>query len=80
MTTAEMKDILLWCVVINYAVLIVWFGVFVVAHDWLYKLHGRWFKVPVDTFDAIHYAGMAAYKIGILLFFLVPLLALYAAS
>jgi len=81
MTTAEMKDILLWCVVINYAVLIAWFGAFVVAHDWMmYKLHGRWFKVPVDTFDAIHYAGMAAYKIGILLFFLVPLLALCATS
>ena len=80
MTTVVMKDTLLWCVVINYAVLIVWFGVFVVAHDWVYKLHGRWFKVPVDTFDAIHYAGMAAYKIGILLFFLAPLLALYATS
>ncbi len=80
MTTAEMKDILLWCVVIDYAVLIVWFGVFVVAHDWMYKLHGRWFKVPVATFDAIHYAGMAAYKIGILLLFLVPLLALHATS
>ena len=80
MTTAETKDILLWCVVINYAVLIVWFGVFMIAHDWMFRLHGRWFKVPVATFDAIHYAGMAAYKIGILLFFLVPLLALCATS
>jgi len=80
MTTVEAKDILVWCVVINYAILIVWFGVFVVAHEWMYKLHGRWFNVPVGTFDAIHYAGMAAYKIGILLFFLVPLLALHATS
>ena len=80
MTTVEAKDILVWCVVINYAILIVWFGVFVVAHEWMYKLHGRWFNVPVGTFDAIHYAGMAAYKIGILLFFLVPLLALDATS
>ena len=80
MTTAALKDTLLWCVVINYAVLIVWFGVFVVAHEWMYKFHGRWFNVPVGTFDAIHYAGMAAYKIGILLFFLVPLLALHATS
>ena len=80
MTTTETKDILLWCVVINYTVLIVWFGVFVVAHEWMYKLHGRWFKVSANTFDAIHYAGMAAYKIGILVFFLVPLLALCATS
>jgi hypothetical protein len=40
-------------------------------------MHTRWFKLSVETFDAIHYAGMATYKIGVLLFNLVPLLALY---
>lgn len=80
MTLNELKDILLWCVGINYAVLLVWFGVFASAHDWMYKLHGRWFKIPVELFDAIHYASMAAYKIGILLFFLVPLLVLCVLS
>jgi hypothetical protein len=79
-TLNELKDILLWCVGINYAVLLVWFGVFVFAHDWLYRLHGRWFKIPTEAFDSTHYAGMAIYKIGILLFFLVPLLALCAVS
>ena len=72
----QLKHVLLWCVAINYAVLIVWFGAFVLAHDWLFRLHGRWFKIPVSSFDAVHYSGMAIYKIGILLFFLVPLLAL----
>ena len=33
--------------------------------------------MPVETFNAIHYAGMAAYKIAILLFCLVPYLALH---
>ena len=80
MALNELKHILLWCVGINYAVLLAWFGVFVFAHDWIYRLHGHWFKVQVETFDAVHYAGMAAYKIGILLFFLVPLLALCAVS
>ena len=28
---------------INYAILIVWFSVFVFAHDWLYRMHSRWF-------------------------------------
>jgi hypothetical protein len=79
MTVCEIKNILLWCVGLNYAVLIIWFGAFVLAHDWIYSLHYRWFKLPVETFDAIHYAGLAAYKIGILLFFLVPLIALVVA-
>lgn len=40
-------------------------------------LHGRWFHLSDNTFDTIHYSGMAVYKIGILLFNLAPLLALY---
>ena len=47
------------------------------ARGWMRRLHGRWFKLPDATFDAIHYGGMAAYKIGILLFNLAPLLALW---
>jgi hypothetical protein len=71
------KEILLWCVVINYGVLIVWFGAFVFAHDLMYRLHSRWFQVSRETFDALHYAGMTIYKVGILLFNLVPLIAAY---
>jgi hypothetical protein len=57
-------------------VLLVWFGVFVYAHDWMYRLHTRWFKLSGETFDALHYAGLSIYKIGIILFNLVPLVAL----
>lgn len=73
----EIKDALLGCVVINYGILFVWFGVFVFAYDWLYRMHTRWFKLSVETFDAIHYAGMATYKLGIIFLNLVPLLTLY---
>jgi hypothetical protein len=58
MTTNEIKDVLLWCLGINYGVLLVWFTVFVHAHEWMYRLHTRWFKLSVETFDALHYAGM----------------------
>jgi len=78
--TNEIKDILIWCVGLNYAVLFVWFGVFVFAHGWMYRVHSRWFKLSVETFDAIHYSGLAVYKIGILLLNLVPLVALCLSS
>ena len=70
------RDILLWCTVINYAVLVLWFLVFRSAHGWMYRLHGRWFRLSPEQFDAIHYGAMAAYKIGILLLNLVPYVAL----
>jgi hypothetical protein len=77
MNMNEIKEVLLWCVGLNYTLLLIWFGVFVFAHDWMYGLHGRWFKLSVETFDAIHYAGLAVYKIGIFLLNLVPLIVLY---
>ncbi|PRC92199.1 DUF6868 family protein [Solimicrobium silvestre] len=80
MNAHEIKEALLWCVAINYAVLFIWFGVLILAHDLLYRLHTRWFKLSVETFDSIHYAGLAIYKIGIILFNLVPLIALYFSS
>ena len=73
----ETLHVLIWCTVINYALLFVWFGVFVFAHDWLYKMHSRWFGISVETFDTVHYAGIAVYKIAILIFNLVPLIALH---
>lgn len=68
---------LIWCTIINYAVLLVWFGIFTLARGWLFRLHTRWFKLSPESFDTVHYAGMAVYKIGILLFNLVPLVAIH---
>ncbi len=76
MTVEIIRDVLAWCAVINYALLLLWFLVFSLAHDWLYRVHGKWFTVSVDNFDAIHYAGMAFFKLCIFLFSLTPYLAL----
>lgn len=65
-----------WCVVLNAGVLACWFLFFLLAHDWMYRFHGRFAKLSVETFDSIHYAGMAFYKVGIVLLNLCPFLAL----
>ena len=80
MSMPIIRHFLLWCTAINYGVLLLWFLAFVFAHDWLLRFHGRWFRLSRDQFDAIHYAGMSIYKIGILLFNLVPLIVLYILS
>ena len=73
----NIRRTLLWCTVINYGVLVIWFFVFMLAHDWMYLLHSRWFHISLEQFDMLHYTGMAIYKIGVLLFNLVPFLALH---
>jgi hypothetical protein len=79
MDIVALRRFLLCCTLINYGVLIVWFLAFVAAHEKLFHLHGRWFHLTHEQFDALHYAGISIYKIGILLFNLTPLLALYIA-
>ncbi len=80
MSIDTLRELLFWSAVINYGLLLWWFLVFLLAHDWMYRFHGRWFRLPVEQFDAIHYAGMAAYKIGIFLLNLVPYLALHIVT
>lgn len=38
------------------------------------RFHSWLFKLSAETFDAIHYAGMAMFKVGIFLFNLVAYL------
>lgn len=76
MTIELTRSFLLWCTIIDYGVLLLWFLAFVFAHDWIQRVHGRWFSLSRDQFDALHYAGMAVYKIGIILFNLVPYIVL----
>ncbi|MBT6231341.1 MAG: hypothetical protein HOI47_32265 [Candidatus Scalindua sp.] len=76
MTIDMVRDALLWCFIINIGILLWWFLFFSLAHDWVYQFHGKWFKLPVEKFDAIHYAGMAFFKICIFVFNIVPYFAL----
>jgi hypothetical protein len=76
MTIELIRDTLAWCAVINIGLLLWWYVFITFAHDWTYRWHTKWFKMSVDTFDAIHYGGMGLFKIGIFLFNLGPYLAL----
>ena len=80
MSIEFLHDFLLWCLVANYGILLVWFAVFVFARDWMFKLHARWFGLSPESFGLVHYCGMAVYKIGILLFNLVPFAAVYCLA
>ena len=76
MNIAQLIDFLLYCTLINYVILLIWFFAFIFAKNLMKKLHRQWFNLSDQNFDAIHYSAMAVYKIGILLLNLVPLIAL----
>jgi hypothetical protein len=66
----------LWCGVINYVILIVWFLAFVLARDWIYGIHSKFFRISAEQFNAANYAGISFYKILILVFNVVPYIVL----
>ncbi|MBQ0800065.1 MAG: hypothetical protein KBT63_12360 [Porticoccaceae bacterium] len=77
MSVEILREALGWSTVINYGLLLFWFAMFVAAHDWVYRFHGKWFTLSADRFDAIHYSGMAIFKLLIFIFNLTPYLALH---
>jgi hypothetical protein len=76
MTLELVRNVLGWCAVINLGLLIWWLLFVLLAHDWTYRIHSKWFQLTRERFDAFHYAGMGMFKMFIFFFNLVPYFAL----
>ena len=76
MSIEVVRNALLWCTFLNYALLLVWFLLYALPHNWLYRLCAKWFRITPEQFDAINFAGIVLYKTAVLLFNLVPYVAL----
>ena len=76
MTVEIVRNVFAWCTIINLGILLYWYLFYTLAHDWVYSFHGKWFKLTKERFDSIQYAAMAFYMVSILLFNLVPYIAL----
>ena len=72
MTVEVVRDALAWCTVMNLVILFLWGFLIMLAPNWVHRMHGKFIDVPVDQFKTIHYGAMAAFKMGIILFNLVP--------
>ena len=76
MTIEMMRAVLGWCSIINIGLLLWWSLFLIFAHDWVYRIHSKWFKLSPATFDTIHYAGIIFLKIIVLVFSVIPYFAL----
>lgn len=63
-----------WCSLLNMAVLLAWFLLFIFAKDWVYSLHGKWSTLSKQHFEIIHYCGMGLYKLFVFMIFIIPYL------
>ena len=73
---AFIESLAIYSLVVNLILLFIWAGLFIYARDWMIRLHGRWFKLAPEMFDAMHYAGMGLYKLAIWMLLVIPYLVL----
>ncbi len=76
MDIEEFRAVLGWCALINCAMLLLWFLLFITTRSWLYGFAGCWFKLTPEKFDSAQYKMMGFFKILLIVFNLVPYLAL----
>lgn len=76
MELAIIKSFLLWATLLNFAVLTFWFLMLAFAHNWVYRMHSKWFKMSEEQFSVVHYSGMLILKMAIFFFYLLPYIAI----
>lgn len=76
MSTDALRAFFLWCTILNGGCLVLSSLVLMLGGDWVFRLHGRWFAMPRETFNRALYSLLGLYKILVITFNLVPYLAL----
>ena len=66
----------MWCTIINGAMLVFSGIMIILAQDFVYSMHSKWFHIPRESFNVILYSFLGLYKIVFIVFNLVPYLAL----
>ena len=80
MDITVVKNFLLWCTIINGAMLIFSSIMCVFAGNWIYSMHSKLFGITRDTFNVVIYCFISIYKIFVIIFNLVPYIALVIAG
>ena len=76
MTLETIRVFLGWCSVMNFALLLLWFLGIVVAGDWIYRSHSKFFRLSVEEFHSTQYRMMGYFKLTVIILNVVPYLVL----
>lgn len=71
-----LASILIRSFLFGLAFLLIWFISYLIAPGWMFQMNARWFNIGQRDFELINYFGVGFVKVIILLFFLIPYLAI----
>ena len=76
MTIQTLTDFFMWCVIINGALLLFWAMIFMAAPELVFRTQRKWFPLSREVFTIVMYSFLGLFKIFVLIFNVVPLVAL----
>ena len=76
MDIETLKAFFMWCSLINGGLLAFWVGFLAFAPELVYNTQKRWFPLSRETFEVVMYGYLGLFKIFVLVFNVVPYLAL----
>src|SRR4051794_4993373 len=71
-----LRHFFVWCAIVNYAMLMLWFVLHLSLHGVFIKLGVRFFNMPAEKYDAVTLKGMLFLKLVIWAFNITPYLVL----
>ena len=75
----KIKNILFWCMMMGFAVMLIWFGMIVFAGEAIHSLHtgiGTLRMVSLELFMSANYIGIGIWKMCVIFCFAIPWLAM----
>ena len=72
----SIRAFFMWCTILNLGLLCVSSLICICCKDWAYKMHSKWFPISRNAFNVAMYGFLGFFKILVLIFNLVPYLAL----
>jgi len=76
MDIVTVRAFFMWCTIINGALLALSFLICAYTGDWIHRMHSKWFPIPREAFNVAIYSFIGLFKIFVLVFNLVPYIAL----
>ncbi len=73
---AALQVFFMWCTILNTAILVVTGLFLAVGGDFVYWVKSRFFTIPREQFDVAVYCVISLYKILVIVFCVVPWIAL----
>ncbi len=76
MDTQKLTEFFKWCSIINVALFLVSVLMLMIASDFVYQMQSFFLTIPREAFDVAIYSLVGIYKIIIIVFSIVPYVAL----